>query len=304
MSARALRGLLAALGVVAAVWLVVFVASDRGGDAEPAIEGPIATFFDGVSESTLGAARLSSATGTVELRRVADRWEVNGFRSDSGAVARFFQTLGETRVERLAATNPANHGRMGLVADSAARIELEMGGATRALLVGLEGPRTATMYGRLPDEDAVYIFESGLRSYVFRALDDWRNRRMVRIDTAQVRRIDVRRDRDAFQLVRADSAWTFADGSPADARQVEGLMNELAQGVVASRFVADTDSIGQLPEGGRTIVYDASGAQLTAVTVGAGSGDRWGMVAGDSVRYRLPPFRVDLVVPTLESLRP
>ncbi len=127
---------------------------------------------------------------------------------------------------------------------------------------------------------------------------------MVWLDTAQVRRITVSRDRDSFELVRADSVWTFADGSATDARQVQGLMTELAQGVVAARFVAQTDSIGRLPEGGRTVVYGPSGEQLTAVTVGSGTGDRWGMVAGDSVRYRLPPFRVDLVVPTLESVRP
>jgi hypothetical protein len=40
------------------------------------------------------------------------------------------------------------------------------------------------------------------------------------------------------------------------------------------------------------------------VTVGSGSGDRWATAAGDSVRYRLPPFRVDLIVPRVETLRP
>lgn len=304
MSAKALKGLLGALVAAAAIWLVVFLVSDRGADAPPAIEGAIATFFDGVGDSTLSAVRLVSPGGTIELRRVDGSWMVNGFRSDSGSVARFFQTLSQSRVASLAASNPANHARMGLAVDSAARMELEVGGTTRTLLVGLDGPRTTTVYARLPDADSVYVVESGVRNFVFRQLDDWRNRRMVRIDTAQVRRIDVRRGRDAFQLMRGDSAWTFADGSPADSRQIEGLMNELAQGVVASRFVADTDSIGQLPEGGRTIVYDSAGTQLTAVTVGEGSGDRWGMVVGDSVRYRLPPFRVDLVVPTLESVRP
>jgi hypothetical protein len=59
-----------------------------------------------------------------------------------------------------------------------------------------------------------------------------------------------------------------------------------------------------LPSGGRTVVYAESGEEIASVTVGSGTGDRWGMAAGDSVRYRLPPFRVDLVVPRIETLRP
>ncbi|MEQ1856895.1 MAG: DUF4340 domain-containing protein [Longimicrobiales bacterium] len=304
MSARTLQRLLGALGAAAAIWLVVFLAADRAAESEadPVIEGPIVGFFDGVDESTLTAARFTRLGGTVELSRVGEGWEVSGFRSDSGSVARFFVTLGESRVESLAATNPSNHARMGLSADSAARLELEVGGSTRTLLLGLDGPRAATVYARLPDEDAVYLIASGLRAYVFRQLDDWRNRRMLAIDTSLVRRIAVRRDGDAYELVRTDSAWTLANGSSADARVVQGVLTELAGGLVASRFFEPTDSIGLMPLGGTTVAYGASGEPLATVTVGSGSGDRWGMVAGDSVRYRLPSFRVDAIAPTLGSV--
>lgn len=304
MSARTLERLLGVLGAVAALWLIVFTVSrrDRGGDTE--ISGPIAAFFEGATDSTLTAVRLAHPAASVELRRVDGSWVVNGFRTDSGAVARFFQTLGDTEVDALAASNPTNHARMGVDADTAATLEFEVGGATRRLLVGLDGPRGGTIYARIPDEDAVYLLESGIRSYLYRGLDDWRNRRLLAIDTAQVRRIAVERDADSFALVRTDSLWTFEDGGATDARQVQSLLNELGGGLVASRFVAPGDSIGALPQGGATVAYSASGEQLAAVTVGTGSGDRWATAAGDSVRYRIPSFRVDAIVPTLESLRP
>jgi len=41
----------------------------------------------------------------------------------------------------LVATNPANHERMGVSADSARTVELDVAGATRALMFGDEGPR-------------------------------------------------------------------------------------------------------------------------------------------------------------------
>jgi hypothetical protein len=193
---------------------------------------------------------------------------------------------------------------MGVDADTAASMEIEQDGATRRILVGLDGPRARTFYARMPDEDAVYLVQSGLRSYVFRQLDDWRNRRLLAIDTARVRRITVERDGERATVVRADSTWTFENGGAANARIVQNIMEQLGGGLVASRFVAETDSIGRLPPGGTTVAYAESGEQLAAVTVGSGSGDRWGMAAGDSVRYRLPPFRVDLIVPRVETLRP
>jgi hypothetical protein len=296
--------LVAALGGAAVLWLIVFLFSNREPASDAEITGPIAAFFDGATDSTLTALRFSQPGGTVELRRVDGSWSVNGFRSDSGAVARFFQTLGDTEVGALAATNPTNHARMGVASDSAASLEMEAGGSTRRLLIGVDGPRPATVYARIPEEDGVYLLESGLRSYVYRGLDDWRNRRMLAIDTAQVARITVERDGDSFALLRTDSAWTFEDGNAADARQVQSLLNELGGGLVASRFVAAADSIGALPRGGTTVAYSASGEQLAAVAVGTGSGDRWATAEGDSVRYRIPSFRVDAIVPTLESVRP
>jgi hypothetical protein len=304
LSDRMLKRLVAALGAVAAIWLVVFLVSNRSGDEAPEITGPIAAFFEGVDSSNISAARFIRGQDTVELRSVGGTWLVDGFRSDSGAVSRFFQVLGDSDVEGVAATNPSNHARMGLDADTAAAMEIEQNGSTRRMLVGLEGPRTGTFYARMPDEDAVYLMDSGLRSYVFRGLDDWRNRRMLAIDTAQVRRITVERDGESATVVRTDATWTFADGDTANSRTVQAILNELGGGLVASRFIAETDSIGMLPPGGTTTAYAQSGEQLAAVTVGSGSGDRWAMAAGDSVRYRLPPFRVDLIVPRIETLRP
>lgn len=304
MSERTLKRLVGIFGAAALIWVVVLLVSNREGGAGTEVAGAIADFFESATDSTLTAIRFTRTGETVEVSRVDGSWKVNGFRTDSGAVARFFQTLAETRVGALAASNPSNHGRMGVAADSAPTMELEGAGTVRRIIIGQEGPRVATVYARVPDEDAVYLLESGLRSYVHRQLDDWRNRRMLALDTARVRRIAVERDGDSFTLVRGDSAWTFEGGGAAVVRQVQAILNELGGGLVASRFFAPTDSIGLLPQGGRTVAYGASGEQMAEVTVGSGSGDRWGMVAGDSVRYRIPPFRVDAIVPTLGSVRP
>jgi hypothetical protein len=303
MSERALKQLVGALAVVVVLWLAVTLVS-RAGDGSIGPSGDLAAFFDGVSADAVSEVRILRPADTIVLSRVAEGWSVNGFRADSGSVARFFQTLEGAQAGNLVAANPANHDRMGVSADSARTLELEVGSQTRSLLFGGTGPRPSTIYARQPGADQVYLVEGALSSHLQRQLDDWRNRRMLAIDTGRVARIAVQRGDDAYTLVRGDSVWTFADGGAARESQVRSVLDELAGGLVASRFVADDDSLAARPQGGSTVAFSEQGDVLVEVTVGEGTGERWAMVAGDSVRYRLPAFRVDLIVPTLESVRP
>jgi hypothetical protein len=68
--------------------------------------------------------------------------------------------------------------------------------------------------------------------------------------------------------------------------------------------VPDGDSLAAHPRAGATVAYSASGDVLAEVSIGTGTGDHWAMAAGDSVRYRIASFRANLIVPTLESVRP
>lgn len=303
MSEKALKQLVGALAVVVVLWIAATLVS-RAGDGSIGASGQLATFFDGVDAGSVDEARILGPTDTIRLSRDGNAWTVNGFRADSGSVARFFQTLEEAEAGDLVATNPANHARMGVSADSASTLELRVEGATRALVFGDEGPRPSTLYAREPGADEVYLVEGALGNHLQRQLDDWRDRKMLAIDTSRVARIAVQREEDAFTLVRSDSVWTFADGGPTRAPQVQSILGELGGGLVASRFVADDDSLATLPQGGSTVAFSEAGDVLAEVTIGSGSGERWAMVAGDSVRYRLPSFRVDLIVPTLASVQP
>jgi len=305
MKERTLKQLVGALAVVAALWAVFTLLSGRGdGGGAIAATGRIAAVFDGVDAGSVGAVRLTRPEGDLEIVSIGGGWTVNGFAADSGAIARFLEVVGEARIGDLVASNPGNHARMGVSADSARALEMDVAGGTRTLLVGKEGPRAGTSYARLPDEDEVYLLEASLQSYLGRALDNWRNRRMVAIDTSRVTRIAVRRDGATAELARGEGGWSFADGSEAVADQVQEILGQLGGGLVASRFVYDDDPIAEVEAGGGTVAYSVSGEVLAEVTIGGGSGDRWATAAGDSVRYRLPSFRVDMITPEPESLRP
>ncbi|SVA84084.1 uncharacterized protein METZ01_LOCUS136938 [marine metagenome] len=247
---------------------------------------------------------MAGGGGEIELLPSGDSWTVNGWAIDSGSVTRFFDTLEEAQVGDLVAANPANHRRMGIATDNASRIELEVDGLSRTLLMGTQGPRFSTSYIRLPEADEVYLLESNLSTHMARNLDDWRNRKMIAIDTSRVVRLDVQRDGDGFTLVRGDTAWTFEDGTPVNALQVGSMLQELSGSLIASRFVEDGDSIGNSPQDGSTVAYAGGGDVLAEVSIGSGENDLWATVTGDSVTYRLPQFRADLITPRLESIHP
>ena len=302
MSERTLKRLVGALAVVVALWVVTTLVAGGGGTAGPS--GGMATIFDGISESSIEAVRLSGTDQPVELRREGEAWTVNGYAPDSATVARFIDLIVDLEVGDLAATNPANHDRMGVSQDSAESMEIDVeGGDTRRVLIGKQGPRFATVYGRLPDEDEVYVLRGDLRIHAIRRLDDWRNKRMVAIDTSLVRRIEVERDGEAYTVVRADSTWTLEDGGEAAPTPVRNMLMELAN-LRASAILEDGDSIAALEQGGSTMAYSESGEVLAEVRIGSGEADRWGRVPSDSVIYRLPSFRVDRITPERSAVDP
>lgn len=301
MSDRTLKLLVGALAVAVALWAVASLISGGGGAI--GATGEAARFFEGVDSSSIESLRMDGPTGAVELTRAAGGWRVNGWEAGPSTVDRFLTALAEAEIGDLAATNPANHARMGVSADSAVTLELRTDGGSRTLLVGDQGPRFGTAYGRLPDRDEVYVIEGDIRGHVRRGVDEWRDTEILAVDTASVARVEIERDGDAYALVRGDSVWTFEGGDPVDPLQARNVLTELAS-MIAAGFLTEGDSIYRLPQGGSSIAYAADGSVLAEVTVGTGDGERWVRAAGDSVVYRLSTFRVGRLVPTRETLAP
>jgi hypothetical protein len=300
MSDRTLKALLGTLGILLVIWAGVSLFSGRGGTSgDPT--GAVSGFFQGVTPESTSEVRIRKPEDgtTVEIRREAGSWTVNGYATDSGTVARFWDAMGEADFGDRMASNPANHSRMGVSADSAIQLEIVTGSDARILLVGKTGPRYGTAFARLPDEDPVYLLEGNLRSHLTRSLDDWRNKRMAGLDTTAIQRLEVERDGEAYALERGDSLWTLTSGDSVDATALNGILSELA-GLQASGFYTAGDS---LSESGATVrAYDEAGDTLLELEIGAGDGDRWARVEGDSILYRLPSWRVTRVVPDRERI--
>lgn len=301
MTERTLRILVGLLVITAAAWGVASLLPDGEGPA-PA-SGEIAAFFDGLDRVSTERVRMSSTSGEYELvpgPGVAG-WLVNGMAADSGNVARFWSVIEGAEIGDLAAANPANHERMEVSDDTAWRLEFEKGGETRTLLVGAQGARFATSYVRVPGADEVYVLEGDLRVHMRRQLDNWRNKRLLTVDTTLVVRVEIERDSEPYAIVRGDSTWTFEDGGELDRSNLGQLMIDLNR-VDAPGFLEAGDSLAMMEQAASMRALGPDGEVLGAVTLGAGEGERWLRVAGDEVIYRLQQFRVDRMFPSRERL--
>ncbi|MDA0312060.1 MAG: DUF4340 domain-containing protein [Gemmatimonadetes bacterium] len=302
MSEQALKRLVGALVILVALWGITSLISSDGSGSRAA-SGEIAGVLDGVSETSVERVRMTTLAGSIDLARTDGAWRVNDFPADSGVVTGFWRVATGLAIGDLIAANPDNHERMGITDGAAWTLEFTVGGETRTILVGGQGPGFATSYVRLPGSDDVYLLEGDVRAHIRRPLDQWRNKLLASIDTAAVVRLEVERGGDAYVLLRAAEAWTFESGEAARAVTVQNLLTDLRH-LEASGILAETDSLAAAAEGGSLLAYDGGGAVLAELHVGAGEGDRWVRAAGDDTVYRLASFRMDRLFPRRETVLP
>ena len=300
MSEKTLRACLYFLGAVTALYVVATLVG--GGSGSSADDSALATAFESMDGETLTRADLTGPRDTIRLERTGDDWAVNGFEADSGAVARFLRAMDEVTVGPVAAANPANHARLGVGADSAWAVTTD-GGTT--VLLGKAGNRFRTAYARLPDSDRVSLIEGDLRAAAARPLFDWRDKMILRADTAAISSIRVTRDGETVTYERQDSSWTMGGGdagaddaeadAEADATTVRNMLQELA-GLRASGFAPQDAEMPE--ESDRTVLaLDVDGNEVAFLSLAEQEGNFQVFSSGSPYVFEVPTFRADRIAP-------
>ncbi|MBI4538708.1 MAG: DUF4340 domain-containing protein [Gemmatimonadetes bacterium] len=298
MSEKALKtvlGIVAAL--VAAYAITYFVRTLAGGESSSALGDALQR----VNVESVQEMRITGTTDTIVLSRDGASWKVNGHRADTASVGRLWSALSGTRVGDVVAENPTNHARLGVAADSAWTVEVRTAaGDTTRFLVGKAGPVYPSLYARMPDGDRVHLVTGDLRNVITRPLSDWRDKTIVRLDTAAVHQILIERDGKRYALQRADSTWSV-DGEPADLAPVRDLLSELAD-LQAYGFPPDTAGFGDKP---RTVLALGAGSDTLAhLTLASPDGINFRVsAAGNPTLYELSSWRADRLAPAKETVK-
>ncbi len=299
MSEQTLKRILGALGVLLVLWLGSVLISGRGGGGS-ARDGGVASLLEGLGETTVSAIRIVGPNQSVALQKSGSAWTVNGNATDSSAVTRLWSALMEADVGGVVANNPANHERMGLSADSAWTVGFTLtDGSTASVLVGKTGPIFPSGYVRLPDQNAVVVVSGDLRATLTQNLTFWRDKTILRVDTAAVRRVVLETDEGTHVVERSDTIWSV-DGEPANSSTMRTVLDELAN-FVGIGFVEDGEVFQE--NGRRVIALGANSDTLGVVIITGEAGTRHARTPGSDTVFELASFRADRITPTIERLR-
>ncbi len=299
MSTKTLTKLLGAAALLLGLWLLISLVPSGGADNEPS--GEWEDFFDRLNRVTVSEVRLDGAGGERVIARNGEDWTIDGLPADSGTVARFWESVESASITSRVSRNPENHERMGLAEGSADRMTFGLDGESRTVLVGDAGTSTGTSFVRRPESTDAYVLSSDFNAHMTRSLSNWRDRRVVIVDTAAVERIELVAEDGNHSLGRADSAWTLSGGEEADASTIRGILEELST-LRANGFAEAGNEIFDAPAELSLTALGGAGDTLAVLTLGEGDGDRWVTARGDTTVFRLPSFRTARLVPSGERL--
>ena len=300
MSEKTLKSIFVVLGILVIVWLGSGLLSRGGGGGAALDDGGLALLLEGLDETGVSQIRIVGPVQTVSLQRSGGSWTVNGNVADSVTMARFWRSVVEAEVGGVVANNPGNHERMGLSTDSAWTVDFTLtdGGMT-SLLVGKTGPIFPSGYVRLPDQDAVVVVSGDFRPTVVLSITEWRDKTILRMDTASVVRVVLEMDEETHVAERVDTTWSV-DGEPANANTMRAVLDELAH-LVALGFVEDGEIFEENPR--RVVALGAGTDTLGIVVITGEAGTRHARTPGSTTVFEIPSLRVDRVTPDIEVLR-
>ena len=290
MSERTLRISLYCLGALTVLYAGTMLLRGGGNGAE-ASDAALAEAFAELARVSHTSFQIVGPRDTILLEKDADSWTVNGFDADSGAVARFLRAVEEVEIGSVAAANPANHGRLGVNVDSAWALAA---GEGPVVLLGKTGNRFRTAYARVPDADRVSVIEGDLRSAAARPVLDWRNKVILRTDTAMVASIHVTQGGETVVYERQDSSWTEG-GAEADATTVRNILQELAN-MRASGFAPEDAEMPDEPER-MVVAADVEGNELAVLSLTEGDGNFRVSSTDSPYVFEIPTFRANRVAP-------
>jgi len=303
MSRRQLGWIFGLVVLLLAGWLLTLVGGETGTD-----EGLDLGARIGPDVAYLRIDRPGDPT--IELVRRSDGWTVNGYPARDSLVDATVTGLDALPPGRLIARSPANHARLGLTAESAARVQVGPAGRPEAdFLVG--GAGADGRFVRLPDADEAYVVPAEVIDPLAGDETHWRDFMIARVDTAALHRIMIRRgEQVAAEMERpaGGAAWTV-NGAPADSAVMRSYLMVLsrleAMGFPADSFVYAADfehpmaTVNLYLDGGDPRAPDIS----LLFSTGLEHPDVLVRRADDPIVYAIDRRRANLLTTTAERLR-
>lgn len=302
MSDRLLKVLAGALVLLLAAWGLASLISGRD-------EGAVSASFELAADSGLAidSVIIVAPTGDVRLQ-AGDGWTVNGYEAipETGDLLR--RALAEAEVGQLVSRNPDNHERLGVTEADGRKVTVYGDGAVRfTLIVGNRGQAMQSAYARRPGDDEVYALQGNLVNLVNRAVDAWRDRKIIAADRDAIQRIECAYGDTVFTLARDSAGWRIEpSGAAVQDGAVSAMLGQLAN-LSAVGFAADSvaDTLTWEPPSARMRVVGLGGAELgNLVFLDREAVGYYVRRAGSPVVYEISSYTGDQILKRENDLAP
>jgi hypothetical protein len=159
---------------------------------------------------------------------------VHSFSTDTDRLQSLFTTIANLESSDLISSNPEKYNLFQVTATLGTTVELEGGTQSIHFILGKSGPDFSSTYLRKldpPEDKQVYLISEELRGTFTANLFEWRNKKVIDRDVAEIEQITLLRNKDTITLKRnSEKKWIWMEkpNSSLDAEFVESLARNLA----------------------------------------------------------------------------
>lgn len=199
------KNLYVTLGIIAALLVLYFISSYRGGNSEiPDLE----RWGGDADEITI--ARNSE---TIRLYRKEGMWRINkeGFPADSGAVRKLEKKLLDLQITDLTSRR-SHYERFGLTPENAIGVIVKKGGVVvRNILIGNKSSKTSHTFIRIGGRPEIFKVSGVLRSQFGKTVEGYRDRNILNAAPESIVSVEINYNNKKYTFAR-ESAAQMKDG--------------------------------------------------------------------------------------------
>ncbi|HVP57674.1 MAG TPA: DUF4340 domain-containing protein [bacterium] len=302
---RSMRWLVAALVILAAIYGGLHLGSMRKAGPRP--------LFPDFKADAAQKISLASPQGRVVLEKKDDVWVVSSeasYPADAANIQKILDAVSGFSRNDMISSNPEKQAAYQVDSTGiAVTIEDAAGKPRAAFIVGKLGPDYQSTYVRDANSARVILAPGYLRSVFSRGKQSWQDKRVFKVDLADIVTITIKKPGLSMALERAsDGKWhlTQPEGAECDSNKATRVARALA-------FLTADDFAGHMPmpEAGvdkpdSSVSFRVTSGAEATLFIGHAAANGSFYVARDKsdVIYFLNPQSVRNLLPDLASLAP
>ena len=183
-----------------------------------------------VSAQSVASIEISNSSGSVQLKKEADTWKINGKKADATKINSLLSSVFPTTAPELIAQTDKRHKELELTDNLATKIKMDN---RLTLLTGKsEG---SGVYTRFDTDLTVYLLKNN--PSVTSTATEWYDKTVLAIDQTKVTKITFREGNSVTMLTKEGDKWKGGSGNgEVEKNKVDTVLSQISNLTAQSLF--------------------------------------------------------------------